>query len=573
MNKRKLEETDIETPDKDEIIERFWEAERRVGIIKYICPDNEGFHAVIKARFSDFVVSEVSTDMEIAAPIEDEKKSGKDDKTAQEIDWDSISDLISPDVKNSILAIDAENPDNTAVISDAVDKEQRTRIHKFIKTSFTYLASETLKDTNSILIKYMSKATGRDKHRDRMEHIRFVLQKTNRDTFDALNMISRQMNVSHKLFGIAGTKDKRGITTQFVTASKVSIPKLKGIRNRLGDMVSISGFKEVQKPLKLGDLFGNRFTIALRNVAGPVESIERAVESLKETGFINYFGMQRFGGGHFGTHQIGQLIMQQKYREACEFIMNPMGLNDDDISENLPNISNQTFECNAARAEWQKSRDASKCFDMFPSRMVAERAILSSLIDEPGNYGNAIMRIPRNLRMIYVHAFQSFVWNHMVTKRLELGMAPLIGDLYKIKTGDIRCIETQEECDRLNGDITNIILPIPGHAVMYPKNIIGEKYVELLKQLEVDTSCKHPMKEFHLSGDYRRILAKCHDLAFYAVKYDNPNMDLIPKPTESNGENLGIVLSFTLESSSYATMALREISKQPTGTEYHKIIQ
>jgi len=40
------------------------------------------------------------------------------------------------------------------------------------------------------------------------------------------------------------------------------------------------------------------------------------------------------------------------------------------------------------------------------------------------------MQIPRNLRTMYVHAYQSYLWNLVVSERIKLSATePLVGDL------------------------------------------------------------------------------------------------------------------------------------------------
>ncbi len=66
--------------------------------------------------------------------------------------------------------------------------------------------------------------------------------------------------------------------------------------------------------LKLGDLSGNRFTITIRCLKSACsdhilneEQITNAVNGLKENGFVNYFGLQRFGSClEAPTHSIGK---------------------------------------------------------------------------------------------------------------------------------------------------------------------------------------------------------------------------------------------------------------------------
>lgn len=40
------------------------------------------------------------------------------------------------------------------------------------------------------------------------------------------------------------------------------------------------------------------------------------------------------------------------------------------------------------------------------------------------------LQIPRNNRLMYIHSYQSYVWNNMVSKRIEdYGLRPVPGDL------------------------------------------------------------------------------------------------------------------------------------------------
>jgi len=47
-----------------------------------------------------------------------------------------------------------------------------------------------------------------------------------------------------------------------------------------------------------------------RNVTGSDEQIDIAMKSLRDVGFINYYGMQRFGTTRVTTHNIGRLATQ-----------------------------------------------------------------------------------------------------------------------------------------------------------------------------------------------------------------------------------------------------------------------
>ena len=131
-------------------------------------------------------------------------------------------------------------------------------------------------------------------------------------------------------FGVAGTKDKRSISTQkvcirFVTAEKLC-RAVKTIRSYSGQRVNIGNFSYEKDDLDLGDLKGNKFTIVLRNVAESKETIEKSVSGLKNNGFINYFGQQRFGtDGYIKTSDIGLALIKSDWMKAVELILRPRG--------------------------------------------------------------------------------------------------------------------------------------------------------------------------------------------------------------------------------------------------------
>jgi hypothetical protein len=75
----------------------------------------------------------------------------------------------------------------------------------------------------------------------------------------ALASLGRLLHVSHKVFGTAGTKDKRGITGQWVTAFCIAPERLAGANKCLGrDGLHLGDFSYTSRALRLGDLLGNR---------------------------------------------------------------------------------------------------------------------------------------------------------------------------------------------------------------------------------------------------------------------------------------------------------------------------
>ena len=60
---------------------------------------------------------------------------------------------------------------------------------------------------------------------------------------------------------------------------------------------------------------GNEFEIVLRNLTGATAAqVQAAADGLKASGFINYYGLQRFGSNDSATHRCAA----QQPHPACD---------------------------------------------------------------------------------------------------------------------------------------------------------------------------------------------------------------------------------------------------------------
>ena len=133
---------------------------------------------------------------------------------------------------------------------------------------------------------------------DLPQYLEFTLCKENKDTGDTIGVLSRILHVKPRAFGFAGTKDRRGVTSQRVTLYKMRASRLAKLKLR---GIKIGDYRYVDRELGLGDLKGNLFTLTLRGIEdGTQDKVTRAVNAMNSSGFINYFGLQRFG-----THSCG----------------------------------------------------------------------------------------------------------------------------------------------------------------------------------------------------------------------------------------------------------------------------
>ena len=239
-------------------------------------------------------------------------------------------------------------------------------------------------------------------------YVRIRLRNWDNNRF--LMRLSRELGVSRKRITYAGTKDKTAVTTQYFCINTAS-----GFEaSRLGDVEVLETFRS-DHMLRLGDLLGNYFRINIEHEEDHnSEIMEINGEISSKGGFPNYFGIQRFGSIRTNTHKIGKYIVNGDPDEAVKRYIGD------------PDIDHEEF-----RLEFYRTLDAGGALRNFPMHLNFERSLLSH-IAETGDFKSAFSNFPLNLRMIFVHAYQSYLFNIMVSERLKR-----LGNLSEVSEGDI----------------------------------------------------------------------------------------------------------------------------------------
>ncbi|KAK3103872.1 hypothetical protein FSP39_022552 [Pinctada imbricata] len=598
---------------------RIFFKEEDVGITEYI-GHHTGFHGVIKQRYSDFIVHEIAQDGQIVklTSLDVEDTGATDIK--EEDEGVVYEGILTEEQEYKLVEFSADPREDRIIdISTSDDKEERKRIHHHIKSKYKNLESDTVFEDDVPFIRVVQQGKARrNKHaqykRDLIDwpknlgkYCRFVLYKENFDTGDCIGRLSKYFHINKNMFQHAGTKDKRAITSQEVTVYRVRAERLQKA-NRYFYRMALGNFRYVEQPLKLGQLQGNRFTIVLRNVCGDMTEINKAMTSLKESGFINYYGMQRFGTTAIPTHQVGRAILKSDYKEAAELILKPRLGEPANVSE--------------IRTKWWESKNSLEMITKLPRKYNIERNLLEGLIKYgETNYANAFQKIHRNTRTMYLHGYQSYIWNRIVSRRInKYGLQPIIGDL--VYKGDIKDVAFKEERDyskdmsfkeekdgeeNQNGEsevtnqnrlvptvvdahnikdytITDVVLPLPGFDVMYPQNEVESWYGEMMAEdgLQME-NLKHSNRQYALPGAYRRMIIMPKDVEWRMGKYSDVTKDLTssdldiihdkkPPVSEPDGTMTALMIEMTLTSSCYATMALREVTKTDTSSAHQSTL-
>lgn len=346
----------------------------------------------------------------------------------------------------------------------------------------------------------------------------FVLQKRNWATSSAISEIAKRLGASHRNFNTAGTKDKLAITSQLASVRgdwKQPLLDLK-IRD-----ISILGAWGANGRVHMGQLLGNRFAISVRGARG--DATERAAAVSEELGgmFPNYFGEQRFGSTRRNTHLVGEKLLRGETEEALL-----MFLCDSEGEENP--------EAREARKELRETRDYSRALGYFPKHLRLERSLIAQLAIAPKNPSQALRRLPRNILLLFIHAFQSHIFNTLLSERIREGTLGL-------EEGEYFCGETLgfPDISKTEGEGW-----ICGKLIGYGTPL-NAREKSLLDELEIgkDAFRMGALPEIASKGTYRTLLAPLRGLE---VSGSEP------------GDSDCIRFRFSLPSGSYATVAMRE---------------
>lgn len=545
------------------------------GLTEFINTSFNPIFGDLKERFEDFIVTEIERSGNVARLTSYELP-------LLAVETPQSSTLLTPDQVeqfNKLISKEIE----TVKLPAPADKEERKNIHTAIKQFSDQLFTTTAQEGEEKFIVVSTSKSNFDKKKfpKGRQYCHFTLYKWNIGTQDALSRLCSTLQVKSNRFSFAGNKDKRGVTSQRVSVFCITAERLNGINKKHLETVDKVDIEEYMKgppylmgnftyeanQLHLGQLSGNRFIITLRGMHASDEDIKQAVESCRNNGFINYFGMQRFGNTGC-NHKVGKYLLSQDYKSAVETVL-------------MPN-KNQKNDVFMATTHFEATADARSSFHKLRySKRGSEGLILDYLCKHPKNKNNffgAFNELAQNTKSLYLHSYQSYIWNLTLSKRLQsFGTKVLPGDLVynpeiegqpwaKRTVRHITPEEVNTTC------ISDIVLPLFGHSVDMPDNECKQYIVDLLKEDNLTLEKLAGLhRQLSLPGEYRQIIVKPGDVSWRCLRYSADDEKLVLTDEDvmrgvelgplDVGDKKALQMSFNLTSSTYATMMMRELTR------------
>ncbi|KAM6215801.1 pseudouridylate synthase PUS7L [Rhynchocyon petersi] len=476
--------------------------------------------------------------------------------------------------------LDAKKEHSKFTFKPDRNKDHRKAVHHFVNRKFGNLVeTKSFPERNhsadnpnvAITVKFREKAHKHGKRslesqERKVTHTAFTLRKENLEMFEALTFLAIKLGVMPSDFSYAGLKDKKAITYQTMVVRKVTPERLKNIEKDLEKKrMNVFNIRSVVESLRLGQLKGNHFDIVIRNLrrqnndsAHLKERILEAIDNVKNKGFVNYYGPQRFGKGRRAcTDQIGLALLKTEMMKAVKLFLMPEDLDD---------------PVNKAKKYFLQTEDAKGTHSLMPEFKVRERAVLESLnrfgMTEEGCI-QAWFSFPHSMRIFYIHAYSSKIWNEAVSYRLATyGSRVVEGDLVcldgdvddeHLPNNKVHLVTKEEESANIYG-IHQVVLPVLGYNIQYPENKVGQWYHDVLSRDGLQTCrFKVPALKLNAPGCYRQMLKYPHNLS-YQLKEEH-DADVKSEDSSIDETSLSLLISFDLDSSCYATVCLREIMK------------
>jgi tRNA pseudouridine13 synthase len=359
----------------------------------------------------------------------------------------------------------------------------------------------------------------------------YKVRKRKLTSFEAIDLIRKATELPGDAVTYAGLKDRQAVTTQYVAV------KGRRIKTRIPGLHT-TFVERCNSPLSSKNLLGNRFTIVVRDL-GTVEAnrYKKFGETWADLGLPNYFDDQRFGSIRAGQGFAAREIIRGQYEKALQRLIAIPGLYDPPA---------EVARKATIRRYWGQWRTIAN-----KVRGSSSQPILQELARCPGDYRNALDRLPGRTRAVHLLAYQAYLWNEIVGRYLQDRFPPrnLCQSFYSCDR-HIFWKECQKEHARTFQEFANLKLPMLNENTKSKDKLIQRAIERTLKA----------------EGVPQKSLAMTRLKSAFFLEVERP---LVLKPAnfviselgddERNRGRKKLTLDFELPPGSYATLVLTRI--------------
>ena len=160
---------------------------------------------------------------------------------------------------------------------------------------------------------------------------------------EMISILARGLKIKTTDVSYAGTKDARAEIIQFFTIACLPKTKLEDFGH---PKIKILSHETAYRHLQVGELKSNIFEIRIHGIGAHQDIVTSRLNKIQQNGFVNYFGLQRFGLRHkkmipnledfnqndyllTSTPTIGMCLILGDWKQASKLALSPGGDRDE----------------------------------------------------------------------------------------------------------------------------------------------------------------------------------------------------------------------------------------------------
>ncbi len=355
----------------------------------------------------------------------------------------------------------------------------------------------------------------------------YRLEKWDIGTIEAVNTLARNWNLPRAKISFGGLKDRHARTEQAI--SILGGPE----RDFEGSTFRARFLGRSRDPITRASFAANRFEIVVRHLAeipdlGPV----------RRFGVPNYFDDQRFGSlrGTEGEF-IGRALVRGEYEKALKLALASPSGEDRKRDREIKVLMRDRW------GDWAKLKAE------LPSSV--ERAVAEYLLAHPGAYGFAFEHLDQNLRILYVSAYQSHLWNRALAAVLRK-----LPEVFEVEYAAGRHVFYRSLDPATHDRLAELAIPL-----VTPSQKFEGELADVMASILADEKVEPRM--FRMKKLRQTFFGKGMRDAIMAPA----GLKAVPGEDELNPGRKKLTLSFELPKGSYATVLVKRLFHEPLPPE------
>lgn len=232
----------------------------------------------------------------------------------------------------------------------------------------------------------------------RGEHRLYRVRKRKLTSTQAAAVLASAARVEARSIGMAGLKDRQGVTVQYMSTHGGAIAAIDE------PDLAIELVGRGDEPYSSAHSRGNAFDLVVRDLGeSELEALRANLGLVRAHGLPNYFDDQRFGNLRHEQGWIARELARGHVERGLEKLLVGRSPYDDERARSFKHALGRAW------GDWPACLKIAKRFG-------THRSVFEALVRAPQDFGAAFGRVSGRLRLIHLYAWQSHLWNRALSE-------------------------------------------------------------------------------------------------------------------------------------------------------------